>query len=202
MARPIDTQRKHELRDAAADYLLAHGITDFALRPLARALGTSARMLVHHFGSRESLLRDAVETIRDRERAALAASLRQQAIDKPSIDTTLRWHWRRLAVPRRRAQLRQMFELYALALREPHQFQWAIDAPLAYWIDTLKAGNADSGRAGEARATLILATLRGLLLDFAAGGDTRRVEQAFGMFLDALPQVVERRSPARRRRGK
>ena len=56
MARPPEPHIRARLRDQAVHYVLAHGIRDLALRPLAQALKTNARMLVYHFGSREGLM--------------------------------------------------------------------------------------------------------------------------------------------------
>ena len=43
---------KARLLDAVVGYALAHGIADQSLRTIAEAVGTSHRMLIHHFGSR------------------------------------------------------------------------------------------------------------------------------------------------------
>ena len=37
------------------DYVAQNGLSDVSLRTLATALGTSHRMLIHHFGSKEEL---------------------------------------------------------------------------------------------------------------------------------------------------
>jgi len=199
MARPIDLEKKRVLRERAAEHLLRHGLSGFSLRPLAKALGTSARMLVHHFGSREALLHEALDAIRARERAALDAWRRGHAAARSSPRAVLLWHWQRLAAPRMRPQLRQLFELYAFALREPQHAQWAIEAPLAYWVDVL-AGSGDASRARAAtRATLVLATLRGLLLDLASSGETARIDQALRAFAASLRRPARAVSKRKRR---
>jgi AcrR family transcriptional regulator len=45
------SDRRHDLAEAATDYVLEHGLLDLSLRPLAAALGTSDRMLLYHFGA-------------------------------------------------------------------------------------------------------------------------------------------------------
>ena len=47
---------RQKLIDAAVAHADAHGLSDTSLRQLAAALGTSHRMLIHHFGSKEGLL--------------------------------------------------------------------------------------------------------------------------------------------------
>ncbi len=44
------------LLPALADYVLQHGLSDVSLRPLAKAIGTSDRMLLYHFGSKSALI--------------------------------------------------------------------------------------------------------------------------------------------------
>ena len=61
MARPPDRERRQELLDAVVEEFAARGIGDRSLRDVAAAVGTSHRMLLHHFGSREGLLLAIVE---------------------------------------------------------------------------------------------------------------------------------------------
>lgn len=53
--------RRDELAEAACDYVLEHGVIGLSLRPLAAAIGTSDRMLVYHFGSRDALVAEILE---------------------------------------------------------------------------------------------------------------------------------------------
>ena len=50
------TQRRVEWTEAATDYVLEHGLIGLSLRPLAAELGTSDRMLLYHFGSKDELV--------------------------------------------------------------------------------------------------------------------------------------------------
>ena len=65
--------RKAQLLDAAIRYLTRHGVADLSLRPLGKAIGTSARLLVFHFGSKERLLRDVLDAVQARLQASFAA---------------------------------------------------------------------------------------------------------------------------------
>lgn len=187
MARPIDTKRKESLRAGAADYLLKQGLPAFSLRPLAEALGTSARMLIHHFQTRENLLREALDEIRKREQAMYLDD--RNAAD--SAGDTLRWHWHRMTRPSMRRKLPQLFQLYVEALGNPRRSAWLFENPLKYWMKVItETGGPDRA----ARATLTLATLRGLLLDLAAGGDRRRIESA----LELLAAQIDGAAPPRR----
>lgn len=50
---PLD---KQAMLQAMANYVLQHGLSDASLRPLAKAAGTSDRMLIYHFGNKEALI--------------------------------------------------------------------------------------------------------------------------------------------------
>ena len=72
MARPPDEGRRRELLDAVIECVAAGGIGNRSLRELAEAVGTSHRMLLHHFGSREELLLAVVQEVEQRQAAKLA----------------------------------------------------------------------------------------------------------------------------------
>jgi AcrR family transcriptional regulator len=188
MVRPSDPGIRASLRDRAVDYVLSHGVGDLTLRPLARVLKTNARMLIYHFGSREGLMREILSRIREREDARIESWL-QSGENPRTMSEFLRWFWKRSIAPRRRPALRLLFELYALALRDPRAYPGVLEDPLAYWQKlTEKAGIPVKPDAVE--ATLLLAASRGLLLDLCATGDRARVERA----MEALAQFVEWRA--------
>ncbi len=54
------SDRRSELLDAIVDALLEDAIADLSLKPLAERVGTSARLLIDHFGNKETLLTDAL----------------------------------------------------------------------------------------------------------------------------------------------
>src|SRR5256886_14890487 len=72
MARPPDPERRNRTLAQVADYVLEHGLESVSLRPLAAALGTSTRMLLYDFGSKEALLDEALAEIRRRLAERLA----------------------------------------------------------------------------------------------------------------------------------
>lgn len=185
MARPPNPSIRARLRDQAVDYVLSHGVADLALRPLAKALKTSARMLVYHFGSREGLMRQILTGLREREDARIQAWF--QSGEKPrTMHEFLSWYWKRLSAPRARPAVRLIFELYALALRNPRAYPGVLEDPLVYWQKlTEKAGIGS--KVDSVEPTLLLATTRGLLLDLCATGDRARVGRA----MEALAQFVE-----------
>ena len=67
MARSPDLDRRQQLLEALIEEFAAGGIGDRSLREVAAAVGTSHRMLLHHFGSREDLLVAIVEGVERRQ---------------------------------------------------------------------------------------------------------------------------------------
>ena len=192
MARTPDPGIRARLRDQAVDYVLSHGAGDLTLRPLAKALKTSARMLIYHFGSREGLMRQILAGLREREDARLQAWFRTSK-KRRTLPEFLRWYWKRMSTPRARPALRLVFELYALALRHPQDYPGVLEAPLAHW-KKLTEQTGVTAQVDTIEATLLLAATRGLFLDLSATGDRARVESAMKM----LARLVDgRATPAK-----
>jgi AcrR family transcriptional regulator len=62
---------KQRLLDAAIRYVAANGVTDVSLRRLAAEIGSSHRMLIYHFGSKEGLLVEIIRAVEQQQRDAL-----------------------------------------------------------------------------------------------------------------------------------
>lgn len=185
MARPVDPGIRARLRDQAVGYVMAHGLGDLALRPLAKALKTNARMLIYHFGSREGLMREILAGLRERESAQVGRWMKSSR--KPrTMPEFLRWYWRRISAPQARSAVNLVFELYALALRNPRDYPGVLEEPLAFWPKLVRAMGIQS-EVDEVEATLLLAALRGLLLDLCATSDRRRT----GAGMDLLARLFE-----------
>src|SRR3712207_6897642 len=73
------TRGRPEQREAflsgAVEHVLRHGVATLSLRPLAAALGTSDRMLLYYFGSREQLLTAVLGAVGEQLQTQFAAPL-------------------------------------------------------------------------------------------------------------------------------
>ncbi|MEU1553747.1 TetR family transcriptional regulator [Streptomyces scabiei] len=176
----IPSARQRELLEAAHEYVLAHGLADLSLRPLAEAIGSSTRVLMFLFGNKDGLVRALLERARTEE-LTLLAHLRRP--DRPvglSAAAGQVWSW--LAAEEHRPLLRLWAEAYARSLVEPDG-PWAgfARSTVEDWLDVLAACQARPDRESEEGAvlrTLTLAVLRGALLDLLATDDERRVTAA------------------------
>jgi len=64
---------REELLEKVTDHVLEHGLIGLSLRPVAAAVGTSDRMLIYHFGSRDALVSAVVARSTERAVDAVAA---------------------------------------------------------------------------------------------------------------------------------
>ncbi len=65
--------RRVALLDKLADHVLAHGLSASSLRPLAKAAGTSDRMLLYYFPDKDALIAAVLEVVAARLVALLDA---------------------------------------------------------------------------------------------------------------------------------
>lgn len=174
MARPPDPRRRQELLDGAADYVIAQGISDLSLRPLADTLGTQAPVLLHHFGSKEQLVQELLGRVRDRVRA-LGRSAEAET-HRSGLGSV--WAW--VSDPTQGPIMRLFFETYGLALRHPDRYSGFLQHAVRDWLEEPLAA------VDETSATLAIATVTGLLLDLLTTGDRNRVEDAMERFTSML----------------
>ena len=175
---------RQKLLDAVVAHVSEHGMREMSLRDLARAVGTSHRMLIYHFGSREGLLVAIVDANEKAQRASAAAVL--AGGDTPPLDV-LRRLWDRLADPSMWPSERLFFELYGQAIQGRPGTVALLDGIVSSWTEPAAAVLHSHGAApADAlnRARLDLAVVRGLLLDLLATGDRAGVDGAMRLYLD------------------
>jgi AcrR family transcriptional regulator len=179
MGRQRQPQIRQRLLDACTDHALAHGLPD-RLGPLAAAAGTSNRMLIYHFGTRDGLLREVLGQARRRQVEAFTDLIRLQP-DEPYA-TTLARAWSAISGPQGEPYLRMFGRLHDTA-GEPLWPGFRRTATTD-WLAPLEEGMRSLGR--PELATVVLAVIRGLLRDLDATGDTARTDRAFHDFLATI----------------
>jgi AcrR family transcriptional regulator len=172
MARPPDLERRQELLDAVVKECAERGIGDRSLRDVAAAVGTSHRMLLHHFGSRNELLLAIVDEVERRQRALLP-----ELPSEPAAATAAMW------ADLRRDELRPVerlfFECYARGAQGEQPFARMLPGAVEAWL-------AEAGAADPALVRLGLAVMRGLLLDLVGTEDQAGVDAAAQAFVDLV----------------
>lgn len=173
MARTPDPHRRRELLDKLVAEFAAGGVGDRSLRDVAAAIGTSHRMLLHHFGSRDELLVAIVEDVERRQMTVLP--------DLPTIPADhFAAMWADVSRPELRQFERLFFECYARAANGEKPFDRMVPGAVDDWLALT------DGLAEPAAARLGLAVVRGLLLDLVATGDEAGVKAAADEFAGLL----------------
>jgi AcrR family transcriptional regulator len=167
VATTTPSARETELLELAYAYVLEHGISDLSLRPLATAIGSSPRVLLFLFESKDGLVR------------RLLARARQDELDGP-VDAQRVWVW--LSDPAHSGLLRLWTEAYARSLTDPDG-PWGdfARATVEDWLALLAAAQPAAVRRtarGRDQRTAVLALLRGAMLDLLATGNRVRVDRA------------------------
>jgi AcrR family transcriptional regulator len=179
-----DKGPRGRLLDGAIDYVAQHGLSDVSLRTLASALGTSHRMLIHHFGSKERLWVEIVRTVEARQRELLADILPDP--DQPIAEAMRAW-WKHISDPALWPNERLFFEIYGQALQGRRHTVELLEGIVDDWLDPVTEINVSLGidrRAARAHARLGVAVTRGLLLDLLATRDVAGVDDAMEAFID------------------
>lgn len=164
-------------------YFLKHGVANLSLRPLAAAAGTSARMLVHHFGSKEELIAAVMEQVRARLQHSFEPLAARASKSKPG--QILLDFWKLMTSRKYRPYLRLLFEVQILAIQNPKRYERYLTDTSATWILLLQRALPPGGH-NITTATLCLAVVDGLLLEYLSTGDLRRTSKAVELFLKLL----------------
>jgi len=186
------SQARERLLAAAVEQAMQGGIADLSLRELAAAIGTSHRMLLYHFGSREGLLIAVARAVEEAQRAAVPGW---------GITTAeARRGWQHFSDPKLWPQERLFFELYSHALLGRPGTEGFLESVVEPWITYIAAQLAEAGAdqaTARADARLAVAIVRGLLLDLLATGDREGVTEAFERYLRyAEPPAPPAEQPA------
>jgi AcrR family transcriptional regulator len=183
--------RRRELLDRVADDLAANGLVDFSLRRAARAASTTHKVLLYHFDGADDLLEQAILQLRERRIGNVLAGI----VEGPAHATLaarVRAIWRILFEAE--SGLRVLDQAIGLAMYDPGRYaalgrrasQQYLPILLSFcpehWSDQRKLEVAE----------MILAVLRGFLVDWLTSGDTAGVAAGF----EALVRALEREEAA------
>lgn len=107
--------------------------------------------------------------------------------------------WKRMSAPDSEPLFRLFFETYGIALRHPRLYRAFLHDTIEDWLQ-LMTDELDSQRharkQARAIATIVLAGLRGFMLDLCTTHDRKRVDQAVRLWLGSLDSVLTARKEA------
>lgn len=175
--------RRRDLLDRVADDVAEAGLSDFSLRRAARAAGTTHKVLLYHFESAEALLAEAVRHLRERRiDRGLAAAAQQQHTG--SLAERIRAIWPALAV----AEGRVLRQAIGLSMVDPDRYaELGRGASQQYLPALIELCPPHwTHRRKHEVAVMILATLRGFLIDRGFIETAESVEAGFAALARAL----------------
>ena len=180
------SSRKEILLDEILDYLLENGVASLSLRPLADALGTSPRMLLFYFKSKEGLLREAMQRINHQLQQKLAALSGSRPQRKNVAPLKLFWEWatRNENLP----YFRLLYEVQITAILNPADYADALRQASLDWRRLALQSMSNSLR-DPVLADLCIAIFDGLLLECIVTGERRRLTAALDRFVILLRET-------------
>ncbi|MEU9363308.1 TetR/AcrR family transcriptional regulator [Streptomyces avermitilis] len=191
MPRPPDPAKRRDLLDQVREYMIRNGLADLSLRPLARSLDTSDRMLLYYFGSKERMVAEALAL--DERRPLLRARILLRPTDSPRGPAWLRRFmedtWQQLGTPELHAALPLYLEIMTVSVLHPDRYGPFMRDVLTEWRGLLASVFRGLGMAeAQARteADLLVDAFFGLLIAPLADGDWDRADAAVHTLLDRL----------------
>jgi AcrR family transcriptional regulator len=172
-------ERRDELIAKSLDYFLEHGVAGLSLRPLAQKIGTSARMVVYHFGSKDDLITAVMDEVRARIQKLFAGAL-MDSRTKPS-GRVIQTFWAWMIKPSNVRYLRLLLEVQVLAMQNPARYARYLERTSSSWLEIVEASLPPS-RDNRIVATLCTAVIDGLLLEYLSTGDDQRTTKALDFF--------------------
>jgi AcrR family transcriptional regulator len=175
MGRDPDPTIKVALLEKILEYLLKNGIQDLSLRPLAKALGTNARMLIYHFGSKEQLIIEALGLAQHKQIAALTHSPKPRNSSKAELLFLWQWFSSENFLPFGKL----LFEVEVQVINGNTHYASFATSILKGWVSFIQSRFT---KCDITTANLIVNTLSGLLLDKLISNDSKRVNASFEAF--------------------
>lgn len=193
MSRTANTKRPEELRRAIVQYLVKHGLADLSLRPLAKAIGSSPRGLLYYFGSKEQMIIQVLAQVRERQLGTYGQ------VQAASFSEECWIIWKQMSAPDSEPLFRLFFEAYGMALRHPRFYKDFLRATIEGWLQLMTDQLCRQGHTrDEARAfaTVVLAAMRGFMLDYCNTHNRKRLDRAVALWLRSLDSMLSNRQEA------
>ena len=182
---PRGEARRRELLDLVTEDLAVNGLVDFSLRRAARAAGTTHKVLLYHFDGADDLLRQAILQLRERRIGnALAAIAREP--ERQTLAARVRAVWSALVGEESRVLDQAIGLMMYDSARYAELGRGASQQYLPSLLSVCPQEWSDQRKLEVSE--MILAALRGFLIDWLTSGNTTGVEAGF----EALARALER----------
>ncbi|MDJ0534470.1 MAG: TetR/AcrR family transcriptional regulator [Xenococcaceae cyanobacterium MO_207.B15] len=179
MNRPTEPHKKEELLERCLAVAMEAGSLDFSINAIAKKIGTSGRMLVYHFGSKQELETQIISLLETRLREKLWSF--QGLSPQRSLTESLLEMWKHLTSPEMGGLLKLTMELNQRAMQGDLEIQRLLERESQKWIDSLFNLTND-----KTTALSLFHLFQGAILDFLTTGNPQRGQQTIKAFTETL----------------
>jgi len=185
---PRGEARRRELLDRVVDDLAVNGLVDFSLRRAARAAGTTHKVLLYHFDGADDLLQQAIGELRNRRIVNALTAVGQ--MQPRTLAARVRAVWPALVGE----ESRVLDQAMGLVMYDPDRYAGlGRGASQQYMPALLSLCPPDWPERRKVEVSeLVLAALRGFLIDQLTSGNTAGTEAGF----EALARALDREEDA------
>jgi AcrR family transcriptional regulator len=181
MSRPTEPQKKQELLEQCLAAAIEAGEFDSSINTIAKRIGTSGRMLVYHFGSKQELERQLIGLLETRLREKLWSFQSVSIEEAKCLAEPLLEMWSHLTSPAMHGWLKLTMELNQRAIQGDSETQRFIEQESQKWVDYL--ANLTNDRMA---ALSLFHLFQGAILDFLTTGNAQRGQQTIKAFTEGL----------------
>lgn len=183
MNRPTEPQKKQELLEQCLAAAIEVGILDFGINAIAERVGTSGRMLIYHFGSKQELERQLIALLETHLREKLWSFQNLSPEQTDCIAESLLEMWRHLTSPEMHGLLKMTMELNQRAVQGDLETQRFLERESQQWVNSLSNLTND-----KTTALSLFHLFQGAILDFLTTGNAQRGQQTIKNFTKSINQ--------------
>lgn len=179
-----EDSKASEMLPAIVEIFRKRGPQSFALGAIAEELGTSSRMLIYHFGSRDELLGRVIKLVRQDTISYLE--------DPPpnGIDEAIEKWWSYYVYEGHLSDMQLFFHISARRAEEPSRYVDFASTAVDGWVHFFARAIEKEGKSEEFSRTLgrvIIGSMRGIIVDYLISKDIESGERS----LSALRELIE-----------
>jgi AcrR family transcriptional regulator len=185
-----DDSKASEMLPAIVEVFRKRGPESFALGAIAEELGTSSRMLIYHFGSREELLGRVMKLVRQDT---------IESLENPppcGISEAIQGFWSYYMYQGHLSDMQLFFHMAVRRSEEPARFTDFASTAVDGWVHHFAAAIEREGKSDDFSRTLgrlVIGSLRGLIVDYLITRDLDSAEKSLAVFHDFVRLTMEQR---------
>ncbi len=181
MSRPTEPQKKQQLLERCLASAIETGVLDCSINAIAKKIGTSGRMLIYHFGSKQELERQLIGLLEIRLREKLWSFQSVSLEGADCLAEPLLEMWSHLTSPEMHGLLKLTMELNQRAMQGDSETRNFLKQESQMWIDSLFKLTSD-----KTLALCLFHLFQGAILDFLTTGNSQRGQQTIEAFTKTL----------------